>query len=349
MPEWRLLMRRLVTLAGMVPVAGCGSVVVGVPGDASVDVAQPDVTHPDVSRPDVVTDVGPDAACAPTYESGPTCERVVHFPCGVPAELRADGGVPSDLCSRTCGASDMPPIGTAFSCYVAIPDDAPPTDLHCIYCAVGRRPEGLSLTSSSGPHAVGRFLADIAALEAASVPALERLADDLARHDAHRDLVARCRTAADDERRHTVMMGALARRYGCEPSTADVPPAPARSLEDLARENAVEGCVRETFGALIASWQSGHAGDLLIARTMAVVAEEETRHAALSWDLAAWFDTVLPPDAQARVRAARDGAMDVLRGEVCARVDDDLVRLAGMPDPERALAMFDGLCESLAD
>lgn len=345
MPEWRLLMRRLVAVAGMVPVAGCAGTVVSAQADGaadvSVDAARPDVVQPDAAQPD--------AACAAEYQTGPTCESVVHFPCGVPAELRPDGGgVSSELCQRHCRASTNPPGATAFSCWVAVPDDAPATDLHCVYCAVGRRPEGLALTRAAGVDVVGLFFADVAALEAAAVPAFERLADDLERLGARRDLVARCRVAADDERRHTVMMGALARRFGCKPASARVPPAAPRSLEDLARENAVEGCVRETFGALVASWQSGHADDDVIAHAMSVIAEEETRHAALSWDLASWFDVVLASDARDRVREARDRALDDLGREVDGALHRDVVRVAGMPDAAHARRLFDGLRETFA-
>jgi hypothetical protein len=48
----------------------------------------------------------------------------------------------------------------------------------------------------------------------------------------------------------------LARRHGVAPLPIKVGAFPARSLEDLAVENATEGCVRETYGALLALWQS---------------------------------------------------------------------------------------------
>ena len=54
---------------------------------------------------------------------------------------------------------------------------------------------------------------------------------------------------------------------------------PTRALGVVAIENAVEGCVRETFGALIASWQAEHARDPGIKRLMRSIARDETRHA----------------------------------------------------------------------
>ena len=53
-------------------------------------------------------------------------------------------------------------------------------------------------------------------------------------------------------------------------------------------ENAREGCVRETFGALIAMHQAERAGDPIIRRAMRRIAEEETRHAELAWEVASW-------------------------------------------------------------
>lgn len=48
----------------------------------------------------------------------------------------------------------------------------------------------------------------------------------------------------------------LAARYGATAPRPRVERAPVRSLEDIAVENAVEGCVRETFGALVGAWQA---------------------------------------------------------------------------------------------
>jgi hypothetical protein len=36
----------------------------------------------------------------------------------------------------------------------------------------------------------------------------------------------------------------------------DIPPFQPRSLEAMCTQNAVEGCVRETFGALVTGWQA---------------------------------------------------------------------------------------------
>jgi len=61
------------------------------------------------------------------------------------------------------------------------------------------------------------------------------------------------------------------------------------ALVDVALENAVEGCVRETYGALIATRQAEAASDPVVRRAMRKIAADETAHAALSWDVASFF------------------------------------------------------------
>jgi len=72
-----------------------------------------------------------------------------------------------------------------------------------------------------------------------------------------------------------------------------------RSLYEIA----VEGCVRETFGALEATFQAKNANDPQIRRVMRRIAEDETRHAALAWRVAAWIEPRLS-DRQRRRRCA---------------------------------------------
>ena len=108
-------------------------------------------------------------------------------------------------------------------------------------------------------------------------------------------------------------------------------PRRLRSLAAVAVENAVEGCVRETFGALTASWQAAHARDPHIARTMARIARDETRHAALAWAIARWVEPRLDARARRRIVAARRRAVRTLRRQARAAVPATLVRQAGVP------------------
>lgn len=177
----------------------------------------------------------------------------------------------------------------------------------------GRRPSGLATPRAlSARDAAGAWLAQAAWLEAASVHAFLHLAAELTAHGAPRPLVKLALAAARDEVRHTAMMTQLARRYGAEPPPAEVTLPGARSLEALAIENAAEGCVRETWGAVIALWQAHTAPDPVVRATFAQIAKDELRHAALAWAVDAWLQPLLDDAARARVTAARDDAARAL-------------------------------------
>ncbi len=213
---------------------------------------------------------------------------------------------------------------------------------------VGRRPPGLAPTTAaraSGPEA--SFLAECATLEAASVIAFERLAGELSTLGAPRSLRDGCRRAAKDEVRHARAMARIARRRGAAPSAARVDEAPAatsgarlhRELERLALDNAVEGCVRETFGALVGLHQAEAASDPEIRRAMRSIAADEVRHASLAWKIAAWLEPRLGKAARRRVERARAAAVAELSRELAAPLTAGLEGEVGLPSPARALAM----------
>ena len=115
---------------------------------------------------------------------------------------------------------------------------------------------------------------------------------------------------------------------------------PGRSaLAQLALENAVEGCVNETFGALLAGYQARHAGDAALGRAMRAIEADETRHAELAWEVAAWLDARLTVAERRRVAEARRQAGAVLVERAGAPVDRTLVRDAGLPPPATARAL----------
>jgi hypothetical protein len=198
---------------------------------------------------------------------------------------------------------------------------------------LGRRPSSLlesGPVASTGP--LGDHFARAARLEAASVRAFRVLARELVSHGAPAPLVRAARRSAREEIRHARSAGRLARRFGAVPVRARYGASrPVRSLEDVALENAIEGCVRETYGAAVAWWQAERAHDPQIAREMRRIARDETRHAQLSWDIAGWAEPRLSRAAQARVARARSQAIAALRAEVDRDVAPDLVTTAGVP------------------
>ena len=269
-------------------------------GDAAPDAAD---DASDGASDDASTDASAEDAAAEAgeIEAGPPCFASCAEACSAlqPAGMTGEG---------VCDFADAGPNGVMTA--------------HCeskIFCG-GRKFDGLEAAPAT------TTLARMAWLEAASVHAFRRLARELAAHGAPRDLALAARACARDEIRHARLMTKLATSRGAIVPPVSAAPAPVRDLESIARENAVEGCVGETFGALQAEWRAAHEPDAEIAEAMRAIAPDELRHAALGWTIAAWIDGKLDDAARARVAAAR------------AEAARTLVRDLERPD-ERALAL----------
>lgn len=175
------------------------------------------------------------------------------------------------------------------------------------YCE-GRRPLG-HVEAACEAQDLGAALAAAAHLEAASVIAFRQLVRQLRAWGAPEGLIARCEHAAQDEVRHARDIGALARREGARLPPLRIAPAPEDRLS-VALHNASEGCVGESWASLLAFWKAEHALDPALRAAYARVAEDEARHAQLSWDLHAWLMSTLTPAERAEVqgRLARAAA-----------------------------------------
>jgi hypothetical protein len=215
-------------------------------------------------------------------------------------------------------------------------------------CEVGRRPPGLCAARSTRCRSAGEYLARACTLEAASVEAFRRLAAELKAHRAPRRLIAAARSAARDEVRHARVTARLALRFGAVPERPQVEPMPLRELSEIALENAQEGCVRETFGALSAEWQAQHAGEPALRRAYARIAEDELRHAALAWRIARWSEPLLSARMQRRVIQARRAAIAELRQQLAIAPAPDVQRRCGVPSARTAQALFERLAQDIA-
>ena len=182
-------------------------------------------------------------------------------------------------------------------------------------------------------------------LEAASVIAFDVLAEELAAHGAPPELVASCRDAAIEEIAHAEAVGLLARRYGSEMPALEIEERRrTRSLLELAIDNAIEGLVRELFGAVQAHARAALASDEVVRIAMKRIAEDESRHAELSTRIGAFLDAQLDPTERSIVRSAAQNARAELRAELARNeVDPELSRIAGVPTRPQALALFDAL------
>ncbi len=251
------------------------------------------------------------------------CATFRLLPCGVPADADIVRCLPSlDVCLDTCGPDLL------FYCQLAPVtctaeggnfDDAA-IIVECISCAGsgGRRPLGYEPPEIAKRTPMGDAFAAMAHLEAASVRAFRDLARWLAAFGAPRHLVGAARRAADDERRHASAMARLARRFGGGAAPVRVRRARRPSLVALLEDDARQGCVAETFGALLATWQSS-SNDAEVASTMRDVAIDETRHAALAWKILAWGVPTLDAAGRVRVQDALEGAIHTLEERASAQ------------------------------
>ncbi len=211
-------------------------------------------------------------------------------------------------------------------------------------CTEGRRPAGLrpvARRKRSRSGGVGTYFARAAHLEAASVLAFESLSRELASLGAPPRILRAVERAREDEVRHAETATKIARRFGATPPPVRAKRPKARRALAVAIENAREGCVRETLGAAIALFRAERASDPEIAKAMKRIAEDELRHARLSWEISEWLDGTLSARGRAAVRRAAARELEALRGEVLrAAPDPEIVRVAGAPDAAELSRLF---------
>jgi hypothetical protein len=200
-----------------------------------------------------------------------------------------------------------------------------------IDCGIGRRPTHFAPPARR--RGVAAWLASVATLEAASVTAFARLARSLVRLGAPAALVAAARRAIADELVHAGAVGRLAHRFGVVVEAPRVDPCDEPSVAQLAIENAVEGQVGETFGALVAACQARAALDPGVRAAFAQIARDEARHAALAHQLAPWFERRSGLRDRDTVAAARQAAIARITTACDFALARDERELLGLPEP----------------
>lgn len=216
-------------------------------------------------------------------------------------------------------------------------------------CAIGRRPAGLRAPQAAPARAAaGRFLAEVARLEAASVTAFAQIVRELESFGAPRGLLEAALQAMADEVRHASAMGRLARRFGVAAARPELASAAPRSLLELAIDNAVEGCTREMYGALVATYQAQRARDPEVRAAMQEIADDETRHAAFSVQLASWLQAQLTPAQNELVESARVRALSELGEQLDFMMGDDELALLGLPSAEVGARLLQDLTSAVA-
>lgn len=204
------------------------------------------------------------------------------------------------------------------------------------YLCEGRRPLGhVEAGAEVRGDGLGRTLAAMAHLERASVVAFEQLAAWLAGRGAPVELVERCREAADDERHHARWLTRLAEERGAGVPAIATNETGEASVLDVALHNAVEGCVHESFAALMAAVRSTSAADPRLRRVFAKIAADETRHGQLAWDLDAWLHERLEPAELQLVELRRREALERLPARARA-LQSSMPASLGRLDGDRA-------------
>jgi hypothetical protein len=344
-----ILTRKLVRVAALIAASGCGGATATTagPSDGAADAVPPEDAVPPMidtgtyvpmdTGIDIPQDAAPDTSCfgpccnpnapPPSQVSageacqlleevpyigqvvyGPTCAKICGsaYECLLPNDyfaqvqaLNPDGGVLS---------SDGSP-GQTLDC----PATFSTVTVTCIVNCTGRLTEGYSAPGRAPRHDGERFAA-MAYLEAVSVHAFRRLERELAAHGAPPELLRGARRARRDEVRHTATTSRLARARGRSPRLPAAPPRETvRSLFAIALENAVEGCVRETYGAVAGLVEAQTSAEASLRVAMRGIAVDECRHAELAWAVHSWALPRLSEDERRSIERAMKEAVAEIR------------------------------------
>lgn len=136
------------------------------------------------------------------------------------------------------------------------------------------------------------WLAD-ALLEHASIASFSRFTLQLLALGAPADLVRDACAAGLDEVRHAELCFEVAARFAGRPYGPAALPMVGVTLDEVRLEDAihstiVEGCVGETIAAVTAAERCARAQEPVARAALARIAEDEARHAELSWRFLRW-------------------------------------------------------------
>ncbi len=331
------------------PDAGDATTADVIQSDVSSDVTDGGISFADVSVDSYVNwcEAGPPVLGA----SDQICNYYVYVPCGYPeGDYYIDDAGRINRCDQICKGwadYDCPQLDNSYVDVIipSLDGNIPPQTeaglwVICECYNGGRRPAGFRRGRGRTSTRLGGYFAEMARLEAASVHAFDRMAMELGALGAPRRLIDETRRAREDETRHADRVEQIATRFGACVKRPRARRYRARSVERMATENAIEGCVRETFGALVATWQAARARDPEVRDAMRVIAEEETRHAALSMRVATFTESKLGVRERARVNRAMKRAIRALREAARTEPHAELVEAAGLPTAREAQSMI---------
>lgn len=148
-----------------------------------------------------------------------------------------------------------------------------------------------------------------------------RLARELERHGAHRDVVALAFGAADEEVRHAALCAELMAHFGRPrvddgpaPAVSRVAPAGMTARQALLYEVVALSCVTETLSTALLGELVACARDTIAKEAMHEILRDEVRHSRLGWAHLASEHT----------RGACDVVGEHLPAPLCATVNEQL-------------------------
>jgi hypothetical protein len=233
-----------------------------------------------------------------TSDAGVTCpsrtDALTHFQmqeCGT-ADVRSDGSYDNGQCCYQVLQQSCVLVGRPYLVDGA-PRAADPARDEGGWREAGAGAPCLDGLSSNDRAALAAAWAADGLFEHASVASFGRFALELLAVGAPADLVEAAHRAALDEVRHARLCLGLASAYAGEPIAPAAFPfgqavAVSADLADIAARAAREGCVGETVAAVLAAEQLERAEDPAVRAALAIIAEDEARHAELAWRTVAW-------------------------------------------------------------
>lgn len=218
------------------------------------------------------------------------------------------------------------------------PSLAEPITVTCRRDCTGRGTAGIA-EQGLDRGTLGEYFAWCARLEAAAILSFRRLGAELRHHGAPDALVRAAELAADEEVRHTAIMEALAQEHGAVVERPEAPALAPRSLLDVALENAVEGCIRETYGAALGVLRATRATAPEVRAALLEIATDECGHAETSWAVWEWSMAQLDAASRTLVLAAMRDALAAVERDL-AEEDDAPSPALGMPTRAEKATLF---------
>jgi hypothetical protein len=259
-----------------------GGIIVQQDGSVSFDAGMSDAGAPDAGKVDA-------GAFLPSLRCG----------------FEPDAGIVSAFCVDVC-APVLTGINGLYKC-----EDEGNRVIGCYssFCGVGRADPGSS--SASAGIGLGKSFAAMAANEVEAVFAFEQLSRELAQHGLDDSFIEAALKSALQEREHAEVMSRATRATG---GSFEVQrnEFESRTAFEIAKDNAVQGCVREHFGSLVGLFQSVNATSSLVRHSMAAVTKDEISHGAFSMELAQKLESLLTVSERRHVRELQRRALGEL-------------------------------------